>query len=56
MPARPMRQAMKLAAVLTALTVAVFATESLAFMWPVMALVDAGAAMSWHKRRQAASR
>jgi hypothetical protein len=51
-----MRDAMKLAAVLAALTVAVFATEWLAFMWPVMALVDAGAAMTWHKRRHATTR
>ena len=50
-----MGEAMKLAAVLAALTVAVFATEWLAFMWPVMALVDTGAAMTWHKRRRTAA-
>ena len=51
-----MRPEMRSARPLTALllvvaTVAVYATEWLAFLWPVIALVDAGAALSWRKTR-----
>jgi hypothetical protein len=41
------------ALVLLAATVVVYATEWVPFMWPVMAVVDTGAAISWRKRRRA---
>jgi hypothetical protein len=36
--------------VLAAVNVAVYATESLAFLWPVMALVDVGAVLTMRSR------
>ncbi len=37
--------------VLVAANVAIFASDSLAFMWPVMGLVDAGSLVASRKRR-----
>jgi hypothetical protein len=51
---RPIADTVKIAAlVLLAVTLFVYATEWVPFMWPVMAVVDTGAAISWHKRRRA---
>jgi hypothetical protein len=41
------------AVALAAATVGVYATEWLAFMWPVMAFIDAAAAVRWRRRRRA---
>jgi hypothetical protein len=38
---------------LAAATVGVYATEWLAFMWPVMALIDVGAVCEWRRRNRA---
>jgi len=38
-------------ALLILATVGIFATEWLAFLWPVMALVDAGVAFDWRRKR-----
>jgi len=46
------RRVMTLVALIGA-TVLVYATEWLAFLWPLMALLDAGAALAWRRRRQA---
>jgi hypothetical protein len=43
------------ALMLLAATVLVYATEWMPFMWPVMAVVDTGAAYSWRRRRTAAA-
>jgi hypothetical protein len=37
---------------LLAATVVVYATEWMPFMWPVMAVVDTGAAVTWARRRR----
>jgi hypothetical protein len=39
-------------AVLVAANVAVFAIDALAFMWPVMGLVDAGSVLTAGRRRR----
>jgi hypothetical protein len=41
------------AVLLAAATVGVYATEWLAFMWPVMALIDAAVAAQWRRRMRA---
>jgi hypothetical protein len=43
------------AGLLAAATVAVYATEWLAFLWPVMTLVDLQCALVWRRRRRAVS-
>jgi len=51
-----MGQTVKIAAlILLAATVVVYATEWIPFMWPVMAVVDAGAVVTWTKRRKSAA-
>ena len=42
------------AGLLAVATVAVYATEWLAFLWPVMTLVDAQYALAWRRRRRTA--
>jgi hypothetical protein len=37
---------------LLGVTVAVYATEWLAFLWPVIALVDAGAVLVWRRNQR----
>jgi hypothetical protein len=41
------------AIVLIVATIAVYATEWLAFMWPLIALVDAKVAIDWRRRARA---
>jgi hypothetical protein len=51
-----MAHPVKIAAlVLLAATIVVYATEWMPFMWPVMAVVDAGAAVTWARRRKSVS-